>query len=111
LGKGQGHEHGECDVARRVCGHDCGAPGAGGGALLVLGLGITHAGVVEKQHEDPMFVGANLKSEGQKLFSCQLCHQIHRHGHSKMKDRKAWTEYFNQMDVAHCQNNNSTEKL
>jgi hypothetical protein len=65
LGKGQGHEHGEWDVARRVCGHDYGAPGAGRGALSVLGLDITHAGVAGKRHEDPMFVGANVKSEGQ----------------------------------------------
>jgi hypothetical protein len=65
LGKGQGHEHGRCDVARHVRKHDCGVPGAGRGALSVLGLDITHAGVVGKQHEDPMFVGAKVKSEGQ----------------------------------------------
>ena len=55
-GQEQGHEHGECDVARRVCEYDLDAvlvgaecsPRAGAGA----GRGV---------HEDPMFVGAKVK--------------------------------------------------
>jgi len=49
LGKGQGHEHGGCDVARRVWEYnlDRGVP-----------LSVRRG---REGHEDPMFVGAKVK--------------------------------------------------
>ena len=51
MGKGQGHEHGGCDVARRVWEYnlDRGVP---------LSVRARPRG---EGHDDPMFVGANVK--------------------------------------------------
>lgn len=88
MSKGQGHDHGECDVGIRVCEYDLdvilmgaeyvATAGAGHGALSVLGLDTADAGaampsgVAGKWHEDPMLVGADMKCEGLRAKLVQL---------------------------------------
>ena len=66
MGKGQGHEHGECDVARRVWEHDDLDENLMGPSVwhmlvpawCVFGVwsGAMPSGVAAKRHDDPMFV-------------------------------------------------------